>query len=71
CKKKASERDLTRERETKASERDLTREFRRPARGGSFSTAAGHNLGISSSVCGSSLVCDCDSILRDVLRSNQ
>ncbi|CAG7869610.1 unnamed protein product, partial [Brassica rapa] len=58
-------------REKKASERDLTREFRRPARGGSFSTAAGHNLSISSSVCGSSLVCDCDSILRDVLRSNQ
>ncbi|CAN7035383.1 unnamed protein product, partial [Brassica oleracea var. botrytis] len=55
----------------KASERVLTREFRRPARGGSFSTAAGHNLGISSSLRGSSSVCDCDSILRDMLGSNQ
>ncbi|CAN6827352.1 unnamed protein product [Brassica oleracea] len=58
-------------REKKASKRVLTREFRRSARGGSFSTAAGHNLGISSSLCGFSSVCDCNSILRDMLGSNQ
>ncbi|KAH0902692.1 LOW QUALITY PROTEIN: hypothetical protein HID58_042195, partial [Brassica napus] len=45
---------ITSYREKKASERVLTREFRRAARGGSFSTAAGHNLGISSSLRGSS-----------------